>query len=220
MVRFKNRHILVEFLQPSTLSPTFNGSASKPKAQQFSGHSESPQGQLVNEGSDDEDEVNQALLQPSLPFMLPLPSVDGTKPRLHLGDEGGSVIYRAIKGSIQEVYGDEGWGRVASSFKVVYHSPLTTLTMLRIARQHYRLLWSAITFLTSVQGQDVLPRVVAVSGTIKKVQNTAIVYHRRVTARMLAVALEQEAGLVRSERERQLEAAWNNERKMIEMLDD
>ena len=48
--------------------------------------------------------------------MLPLSS-DGSKSRLNLGDDGGSVIYRAVRGSIQEVYGDEGWGRVASSFK-------------------------------------------------------------------------------------------------------
>ena len=119
---------------------------------------------------------------------------------------------------------------------VIYHSPLTTLTILRIARQHYRLLWSAITFLTSVQGQAVLPRVVAVSGTIKKLQNTAIVYHRQVTGRMMAVALEREGkfvhhrwrrgadlrvvNLTNREKEKQLEKSWENERRQIHTLED
>ena len=74
---------------------------------------------------------------------------------------------------------------------MIYHSPLTSLTIIRIARPHYRLVWSAITLLNSINGQAVLPRVVAVSGTIKKLQNAAIAYHRGVTARALAVALEQ-----------------------------
>jgi len=62
--------------------------------------------------------------------------------------------------------------------------------MMRISRSHYRLLWSAITLITSLNGQAVLPRVLAVSGTIKKLQNAAIVYHRNITARVLAVALD------------------------------
>lgn len=74
---------------------------------------------------------------------------------------------------------------------VVYHSPLTTLTILRVARPHYRLLWAAITLLTSVGAKAVLPRVVAVSGTIKKLQAQAIVHHRRVTAAAVAALLNE-----------------------------
>ena len=73
---------------------------------------------------------------------------------------------------------------------MIYHSPLTTLTILRISRSHYRLLWSAVTLITNINGNAVLPRVVAVSGTIRKLQNAAIVYHRNVTARVLAVSLD------------------------------
>lgn len=71
---------------------------------------------------------------------------------------------------------------------VLYHSPLTTLTLIRIARPHVRTLWAALTLLRSVDGTPVLPRVVAVSGTIKKLQNRAIAYHRLVTATMLEAA--------------------------------
>lgn len=80
--------------------------------------------------------------------------------------------------------------RVSRLTAVIYHSPLTTLTILRIARPHYRLLWSAITLLTTLNGQQVIPRVIVVSGTIKKLQNAAIAYHRNVTAGVLAVALD------------------------------
>jgi ribonuclease P/MRP protein subunit POP5 len=53
------------------------------------------------------------------------------------------------------------------------------------------LLWAAITLLTSVGGVAVLPRVVAVSGTIKKLQAAAIVHHRRVTAAAVATLLKE-----------------------------
>jgi len=103
MVRFKNRHILVEFLQPSLLAPSFQStSALQPP-----------------DSDDDLDDDDEDILQqiPEIPFMLPLSSLDGTKGSLKLGDEGGSAIYRAIRSIVQDVYGDEGWGRISSSFK-------------------------------------------------------------------------------------------------------
>ena len=77
---------------------------------------------------------------------------------------------------------------------MIYHSTLTTLTILRVARQHYRLVWAGMTLLTSIGGQGVLPRVLAVSGTIKKLQNRAVGYHRLVTGQMLMAAADR-AGL-------------------------
>jgi len=102
MVRFKNRHILVEFLQPSSLSPAFDTPTSL---------SEPTELETLDE---DEDFLQQI---PEIPFLLPLPGSDGSQSKLKLGDEGGSAIYRAIRGIVQDVYGDEGWGRISSSFK-------------------------------------------------------------------------------------------------------
>jgi ribonuclease P/MRP protein subunit POP5 len=42
-----------------------------------------------------------------------------------------------------------------------------------------------------VDGRAVLPRVVAVSGTIKKLQSAAIVHHRRNTAAAVASLVAQ-----------------------------
>lgn len=171
MVRFKNRHLLVEFINPSAIS-TFPAATSPKSALPTTSH------------PPDCDPEEDLIPIPELPFIHPL----STEP---LFDDGTSKIYKAIRSVVQDVFGDEGWGRIASSFKVVYHSPLTTLTIIRVARQHYRLLWGAITMLRSVDGVAVLPRVVAVSGTIKKLQSAAIVHHRRVTAAAVATLLSQ-----------------------------
>jgi ribonuclease P/MRP protein subunit POP5 len=103
MVRFKNRHLLVEFLQPSQLSPSFSAQASLPELE------------VLDDNDLDDDDVLPQI--PIIPFLLPLPSVDGSEPRLKAGDEGGGAIFKTVRGIVQDVYGDEGWGRIASSFK-------------------------------------------------------------------------------------------------------
>jgi ribonuclease P/MRP protein subunit POP5 len=60
------------------------------------------------------------------------------------------------------------------------------MTLIRIARPHIRTLHAAVTLLTTVDGRAVLPRVVGVSGTVKKAQGRIMVYHRAVIAQMLA----------------------------------
>lgn len=109
---------------------------------------------------------------------------------------------------------------------------MTTLTILRIARPHYRTLWAGLTLLRELNGHPVIPRIVAVSGTIKKLQNRAIAYHRLVTAQMLVAAL---AGVVemgngaggfpgakgrREEEERKLRAGWEKEEEALNALED
>lgn len=112
MVRFKNRHILVEFLQPEQISPSFSGATFPPP--NALDHD--------NDLNDAEDEDDVLPLIPDIPFLLPLPSANGLSAPLKMGDEGGQTIYKAIRGIVQEVYGDEGWGRIASSFKGTSHT--------------------------------------------------------------------------------------------------
>ena len=106
MVRFKNRHLLVEFLNLSTCSPTVSGTVSALPISPTAGFTD----------PDDEDDELSPI--PPLPFLVP--GHDPTSARLKLGDEGGGHIFRVIRSVIQEVFGDEGWARVASSFKSVY----------------------------------------------------------------------------------------------------
>ncbi|OCF33246.1 ribonuclease P/MRP protein subunit POP5 [Kwoniella heveanensis BCC8398] len=203
MVRFKNRYLLVEFLVPSSFSSTIPSSigpaatAYDPVTQHVTGNPEDIDDE-EDDGSDDggDDELTPI---PSLPFLLPTGKLD-----MNLGDEGASIIYKAVRAVTTEVFGDEGWGRIASSFRVLYHSPLTTLTFLRIARNHYRLLWSALTFLTTLPSSSpksqsyqlsfnntnaniaVIPRVIAVSGTIRRLQNRGISYHRSIVGSIIS----------------------------------
>ena len=59
------------------------------------------------------------------------------------------------------------------------------MTLIRIARPHIRTLHAAITLLSTIDGKPILPRIVGVSGTVKKAQGRIMVYHRAVIAQML-----------------------------------
>ncbi|WRT64022.1 uncharacterized protein IL334_000949 [Kwoniella shivajii] len=181
MVRFKNRYLLVEFLVPSSFTSTLQTpSISTPL----------PAPEHREEADDSDSEDDEILQTPTIPFLVP-----AGKPVLGLGDEGSQAIYKAVRGVIQDIFGDEGWARVASSFRVIYHSPLTTLTFIRIARPYYRLIWSALTFLTVLGSKSVIPRVVGVSGTIRKLQNRGISYHRLVIGQLIAHIAQDGVGL-------------------------
>jgi len=95
-------------------------------------------------------------------------------------------IWSALKDSIIANFGDAGWGAVASSLTVKYFSPTTNLSIIRVARDHHRIAWGAVTLLRSVQGKPYLPNVIHVSGTIKHTQMSAISHNREAVARIRA----------------------------------
>lgn len=124
MVRFKNRYIIVEFLQFSSLSPAY------PPPSQVNQPSKSNQPNLNakqrvdgdfhddKDEDEDEDEADGYFYPiPTVPFLLPAPpDLNDLAKR----EDGGKAVYRAVKNCVQEVFGDEGWGRVGSSFKGEY----------------------------------------------------------------------------------------------------
>lgn len=71
------------------------------------------------------------------------------------------------------------------------------MTLIRIARPHIRTVHAAITLISSVDGKAVLPRVVGVSGTVKKAQGRIMVYHRAAVAQMLARFDDGESIIIR-----------------------
>jgi ribonuclease P/MRP protein subunit POP5 len=104
MVRFKNRYLIVEFLQPSTSTPQLNFNPLPIESQEEEEESE-------DESEDEEDELSRI---PIIPFLLPpIPDLKNLKD----GEEGGKGIYKAVRGMVQDVFGDEGWGRISSSFR-------------------------------------------------------------------------------------------------------
>jgi ribonuclease P/MRP protein subunit POP5 len=104
MVRFKNRYLIIEFLQPSTSTPQLE---SIPQPINILAEED-------EEDSEDEDEEEELSRIPNIPFLLPpIPDLK----RLKDGEEGGKGIYKAVRGMVQDVFGDEGWGRISSSFR-------------------------------------------------------------------------------------------------------
>lgn len=106
MVRFKNRYLLAEFLDAGSLVPFPDPIAAPAIDEQF---------------HDNDDEALARL--PELPF------AHLTPPRLP--DEGAG-LYKAVRQKVQEVFGDEGWGRVASSFRGMFRC----LRLLDVVQRH------------------------------------------------------------------------------------
>lgn len=63
---------------------------------------------------------------------------------------------------------------MAGNLSVKYFSPQTSTGIVRVPREHYRLVWTVLSLIKEVKGRPVVVRVVRVSGTIKKVEKEAI----------------------------------------------
>ncbi len=80
-----------------------------------------------------------------------------------------------LRNSIATHFGDSGLGLTTGSLKVVYLSPATSTAIVRCPRQHYRIVWAALTYINElpgvrrgVPGKQCVVQVVGVSGTIRK----------------------------------------------------
>ncbi|KAJ3170681.1 hypothetical protein HDU88_008583 [Geranomyces variabilis] len=96
----------------------------------------------------------------------------------------GGNISSAVKESILLNFGDYGAGIAATSTAVKYFSPWTNTGVLRCARDHYELVWAALTFVTQLKGKSCTFRVVHVGGTIKSVQQETLDLDRRLLGEM------------------------------------
>ncbi|CAG8781205.1 25242_t:CDS:2 [Racocetra persica] len=85
-------------------------------------------------------------------------------------------IFTTVKESIQSNFGDYGRGCVSSSLNVKYYSPHTNIGLLRVSRDHYRIVWCALTFITQINSRTCTIRVLHVGGTIKQCQTSVIEY--------------------------------------------
>jgi ribonuclease P/MRP protein subunit POP5 len=117
---------------------------------------------------------HDAATPPYLTFHHPAP------PNFH----GGALIV-ALRASIATHFGDVGAGLAAPSLKVIYFSPTTSTAIVRCPRQHFRLVWAALTYMTSIPGEQrgqtvrCVVQVVRVSGTIRKSEDELILRSKR-----------------------------------------
>ncbi|OJA11095.1 hypothetical protein AZE42_08764 [Rhizopogon vesiculosus] len=72
--------------------------------------------------------------------------------------------YNALRDSVMTKSGDAGWGAVGMSLILKYFSPTTNLCIIRVARDHHRIAWGAVTFLSDINNIRVIPHVVHASG--------------------------------------------------------
>ncbi|KAK1054091.1 RNA-binding protein pop5 [Friedmanniomyces endolithicus] len=89
----------------------------------------------------------------------------------------GGLLMRLIRDGVVELFGDYGSGKIAGSLQVKYFSSATSTAIIRVSREHYRLVWSALTFTTRLPrpvDQPCVIQVVRVSGTIRKAEEEAI----------------------------------------------
>lgn len=110
----------------------------------------------------------------------------------------GGLLVGALRASIGIHFGDVGAGLTAPSLKLIYFSPTTSTAIVRCPRQHFRIVWAALTYITAIQAEHRGPlipcvvQVVRVSGTIKKSEDELIRRSKRDIVR--AKEWEEQAG--------------------------
>ncbi|KAK4174181.1 putative ribonuclease P/MRP protein subunit POP5, partial [Triangularia setosa] len=100
------------------------------------------------------------------------------------------TLLKDIRSEITSLFGDCGAGKVNHNLQVKYFSPATSTFILRVSRDHYRLVWAALTFMQTIplkNGRPCIYRVVRASGTMRKIEKETI---RR--ARLLVLAARDE----------------------------
>jgi len=88
-----------------------------------------------------------------------------------------SLLAYLIKTSVAELFGDYGIGMISGSLKIIYLSTATSTAIIRISRDHYRIVWAALSFVTNLPKPINTPCVIQVvrnSGTIRKAEEEAI----------------------------------------------
>jgi len=89
-----------------------------------------------------------------------------------------------LRESLLQNFGDIKGGAMAGGIIVKYFSPTTCLAVIRCSRESHKQVWSALTLLRSIKGQEVIARVIHVSGTIRKTQYEAIKHNRGLILRL------------------------------------
>ncbi|KAI8810208.1 hypothetical protein BJ742DRAFT_801030 [Cladochytrium replicatum] len=107
---------------------------------------------------------------------LPIPNSTVTTKRQSFIVEGvtASTIAEVVRESIALNFGDRGMGLCQSSLQVKYFSHFTNLGIVRVGRDHARMVWGALTFVNLIGRNRCIIRVQHVGGTIKSCQEKAL----------------------------------------------
>eukprot|EP00041_Stephanoeca_diplocostata_P023667 m.586634 g.586634 ORF g.586634 m.586634 type:complete len:153 (+) comp22346_c0_seq6:485-943(+) len=81
-----------------------------------------------------------------------------------------SEISSVIKDAVGHTHGDYGIACILGSFQVKYFNVHTRTVLLRISRDHYEVLWSSMTLVSSFKKRECFFRVLHLAGTIRSCQ--------------------------------------------------
>ncbi|XP_048860419.1 ribonuclease P/MRP protein subunit POP5 [Brienomyrus brachyistius] len=147
---------------------------------------------------------------------------------LQLLDE--RAVYTAVKAAVCRAHGDYGAALSSISFAVKYVNAHTGVVFLRCRKKYYRLIWSALAFITSLDSRGKkIPcffNCLHVGGTIRTCQKFLIRYNTEQLHRMLprcrneAERLEvqravQSCSLKCSRREEEEEDQWDEDKSIL-----
>lgn len=80
------------------------------------------------------------------------------------------LLTDALRQQISYNFGDHGSGLVSSSLSIRYLSATTSTGIVRVSRDHYRMVWAGLTFIRELAGRECVVTVRRVSGTVKKAE--------------------------------------------------
>ncbi|KAL4977629.1 Rpp14/Pop5 family-domain-containing protein [Aspergillus desertorum] len=153
-----------------------------------------------------------------------------------------SLLAKMVRDEVALMFGDWGIGRLggvgAGGISVKYLSPATSTAIIRCPRASYRLVWTALTYISRVPdisgasggkykrldlanlSRPCVFRVVRVSGTIKKAEEEAV---RRARREIVRLSGEEEVGILEGlvgGLERETEKVEERGRGLGEEVDD
>ncbi|GAA5902419.1 RNA-binding protein POP5 [Sporobolomyces salmoneus] len=107
-----------------------------------------------------------------------------------------SALIHLLRDSLRVNFGDIAAGEVGGTFSIKYLSPTTNTLILRVSREHFQTLWASLTLLRKIGGKEVVTKVSHVSGTIRKIQHSAIRLDREEILRSHRRQLERQGASV------------------------
>ncbi|RMX47238.1 hypothetical protein pdam_00012923 [Pocillopora damicornis] len=94
----------------------------------------------------------------------------------------GRVVFDTVKKAVISAHGDYGMACVARSLQVKYLNSVTGVAFIACARDYYRMVWSAVTFIRTItiknDGHPCVFRVLHVGGTILSCQKFLIRHNK------------------------------------------
>ncbi|XP_077995236.1 ribonuclease P/MRP protein subunit POP5-like [Glandiceps talaboti] len=101
-------------------------------------------------------------------------------------------IYFAVKQAIERCHGDYGAGVTQGGLSVKYLNTYTKTVLIRVRRDHHKLLWSALPFIKSIGKQQVFLHSLHIGGTIRSCQKFLTKYGRQQLVVLLQKCRTQE----------------------------